>query len=187
MKEKDPTIQCSFCKRRVVVHSQYDLPVYDPRSGIALCARCVTDIYKAIEAHQVEVNKEADAETMSNLDEEMSRIKPHLIKEYLDKYIINQDQAKKILSVAVYNHYKRMKYGFDHKEDELDEIEKSNVIILGPSGCGKTGLKKRMRPGVTGRSSQTAAYLRPSTSSRRIPSIRSKFSGTPVSSRVYRS
>lgn len=140
MKEKDPTIQCSFCKRRVVVHSQYDLPVYDPRSGFALCARCVTDIYKAIEAHQVEVNREADAETMSNLDEEMSRIKPHLIKEYLDKYIINQDQAKKILSVAVYNHYKRMKYGFDHKEDELDEIEKSNVIILGPSGCGKTAL-----------------------------------------------
>ena len=140
MSEKDPTIQCSFCKRRVVVHSQYDLPVYDPRSGFALCARCVTDIYKAIEAHQVEVNKEADAETMNNLDEEMSRIKPHLIKEYLDKYIINQDQAKKILSVAVYNHYKRMKYGFNHKEDELDEIEKSNVIILGPSGCGKTAL-----------------------------------------------
>ena len=94
MSEKDPTIQCSFCKRRVVVHSQYDLPVYDPRSGFALCARCVTDIYKAIEAHQVEVNKEADAETMSNLDEEMSRIKPHLIKEYLDKYIINQDPQR---------------------------------------------------------------------------------------------
>ena len=140
MSEKDPTIQCTFCKRRVVVHSQYDLPVYDPRSGFALCSKCVVDLYHAIEAHESEKQQEAAVEAAGNLDEEMAKIKPHMIKEYLDQYIINQDRAKKILSVAVYNHYKRMKYGFDHKKDELEEIEKSNVIIMGPSGCGKTAL-----------------------------------------------
>ncbi len=140
MTAKDPTIQCSFCKRRVVVHSQYDLPVYDPRSGFALCSRCVVDLYHAIEAHETEMQQEAENEANVSLDEEMAKIKPHMIKEYLDQYIINQDRAKKILAVAIYNHYKRMKYGFDHKKDELEEIDKSNVIIMGPSGCGKTAL-----------------------------------------------
>ena len=54
------------------------------------------------------------------------------------KYHLKQDRAKKVLSVAIYNHYKRMKYGFEHKDDMT--IEKSNVIMLGPSGCGKTAL-----------------------------------------------
>ena len=85
--------------------------------------------------------------------------KPHKIKEYLDEYIINQDRAKKILSVAVYNHYKRIKYARDQeqlkatemktksakqkiqdKPTDFEEIEKSNVIMIGPSGCGKTAL-----------------------------------------------
>ena len=61
----------------------------------------------------------------------------NIIKKYLDEYIINQDRAKKILSVAVYNHYKRMKCMEGH--DDV-EIEKSNVIMMGPSGCGKTAM-----------------------------------------------
>lgn len=140
MSEKEPSIQCSFCKRRIVPKSQYDLPIYDPRNGFALCSKCITDIYHAIEAHQADELEEQKASAAIDIDKEMDNIKPHMVKEYLDKYIINQDRAKKILSVAIYNHYKRMKYGFDHKDDELDEIEKSNVIIMGPSGCGKTAL-----------------------------------------------
>lgn len=140
MSKNEPAIQCSFCKRRIVPTSQFDLPIYDPRSGFAICAHCIKDIYHAIEAHEVDMQDRQQAESAANIDVEMANIKPHLVKEYLDQYIINQDRAKKILSVAIYNHYKRMKYGFDHKDEELDEIEKSNVIIMGPSGCGKTAL-----------------------------------------------
>ena len=94
--------QCSFCKRVIEIHSQYDMPISD------------------------------------QLDDILAKNKPHKIKEYLDEYIVNQDHAKKVLAVAVYNHYKRMKYGYQH--DDGTEIEKSNVIMLGPSGCGKTAL-----------------------------------------------
>lgn len=140
MSNNEPAIQCSFCKRRIVPKSQYDLPIYDPRSDFAICAHCIKDIYHAIEAHEADQQDQQKVEAAASIDQEMANIKPHLVKDYLDQYIINQDRAKKILSVAIYNHYKRMKYGFDHKDDELDEIEKSNVIIMGPSGCGKTAL-----------------------------------------------
>ena len=69
--------------------------------------------------------------------------KPHVIKQFLDQYIINQDRAKKILSVAVYNHYKRMKYGYTHDSRDMN-IEKSNVIMIGPSGCGKTAMLQHL-------------------------------------------
>lgn len=141
MSQPESYIQCSFCKRRIVPKTQYDLPVYDPRNGFALCASCVKDIYFAIAEHESEQEKAELAKLpVDDINEELSKIKPHKVKEYLDQYIIKQERAKKILSVAIYNHYKRMKYGFDHQNDELDEIEKSNVIILGPSGCGKTAL-----------------------------------------------
>ena len=78
----------------------------------------------------------------ASLGSTLEKNKPHLIKEYLDQYIIQQDRAKKILSVAVYNHYKRMKYGYETSDDT--EIEKSNVIMLGPSGCGKTALLQHL-------------------------------------------
>lgn len=140
MAHNEPAIQCSFCKRRIVPKSQYDVPIYDPRSDFALCANCIKDIYHLIEDHQKDESIQQDKETAAAIDDEISRIKPHMVKEYLDQYIINQDRAKKILSVAIYNHYKRMKYGYNNKGADIDEIEKSNVIIMGPSGCGKTAL-----------------------------------------------
>ena len=69
----------------------------------------------------------------------LAKNKPHLIKKYLDEFIIMQERAKKILSVAAYNHYKRMKYQIENRGGD-QEIEKSNVIILGPTGCGKTAM-----------------------------------------------
>lgn len=140
MAHNEPAIQCSFCKRRIVPKSQYDVPIYDPRSDFALCANCIKDIYHLIEDHQKDESVQQDKETAAAIDDEISRIKPHMVKEYLDQYIINQDRAKKILSVAIYNHYKRMKYGYNNEGADIDEIEKSNVIIMGPSGCGKTAL-----------------------------------------------
>ena len=139
MTEREPLKHtCSFCKRKVTVHEQYDMPIYDPNTGFAICKNCVKDIYHYIEDHEAASAEREKLNFADQLDAILQKNKPHIIKAYLDEYIINQDRAKKILSVAVYNHYKRMKYGYMN-EDGTD-IEKSNVIMLGPSGCGKTAL-----------------------------------------------
>ena len=130
--------QCSFCKRVINVRDQYDLPIYDPNTGFAICKNCVREVNHFLDEHEAAAVQEEKHEFADQLDDILDKNKPHLIKQYLDEYIINQDRAKKILSVAVYNHYKRMKYGYQN--DAETEIEKSNVIMLGPSGCGKTAL-----------------------------------------------
>ena len=132
--------QCTFCKRIIDVHDQYDMPIYDPNTGFAICKDCVREINRFLDEHDASVSSEERTTFRKELGDVLEKTRPHLIKEYLDTYIINQDRAKKILAVAVYNHYKRMKYGYEKKEDEGTEIEKSNVIMLGPSGCGKTAL-----------------------------------------------
>ena len=129
---------CSFCKRTITIKNQYDMPIYDPRSGFAICKNCIREINNILDAHEKDTTVQESKVFAKELDEILEKNKPHIIKEYLDEYIINQDRAKKILSVAVYNHYKRMKYGYDHSDGT--DIEKSNVIMLGPSGCGKTAL-----------------------------------------------
>ena len=130
--------QCTFCKRIIDVRDQYDMPIYDPNTGFAICKDCVREINRYLDEHDASVSSEERTTFRKELGDVLEKTRPHLIKEYLDTYIINQDRAKKILAVAVYNHYKRMKYGYEKKEDEGTEIEKSNVIMLGPSGCGKT-------------------------------------------------
>lgn len=130
--------QCSLCKRVLEVHDQYDLPIFDPVTGFSVCKNCIRDINNALDEHDADEIASDSKKFAAELTDILLKNKPHIIKEYLDEYIINQDRAKKILSVAVYNHYKRMKYGFDHEEES--DIEKSNVIMLGPSGCGKTAL-----------------------------------------------
>ena len=72
----------------------------------------------------------------------MALKKPSEIKEELDKYIVGQDKAKKVLSVAVYNHYKRI--NSELNDDDGVEIEKSNILLLGPTGCGKTLLARTL-------------------------------------------
>ncbi len=129
---------CSFCKRLVTIRDQYDMPILDPQTGFAICKNCIGDIYHFIEDHDSHKAANSKKNFAASLGSILKKNKPHKIKEYLDQYIIEQDRAKKVLSVAIYNHYKRMKYGLDHKDDIT--IEKSNVIMLGPSGCGKTAL-----------------------------------------------
>ena len=142
MPNDGPQVRCTLCKKTITVHDQFDLPVYDPGTGFAICKDCIRQINQALDDHDAAnavVEKKGFAGTLGST---LKKDKPHVIKDYLDKYIIQQERAKKILSVAVYNHYKRMKYGYDHEQDEGEEneIEKSNVIMLGPSGCGKTAL-----------------------------------------------
>lgn len=130
---------CSICGRRVKVQNRSDLPVFDPNTGFAICKSCVKNIYHWIEEEdnqKARTNKRGFNYTLGEL---LAKNKPHVIKEYLDDFIILQERAKKILSVAAYNHYKRMKYDLDNVKGN-DEIDKSNVIILGPTGCGKTAM-----------------------------------------------
>ena len=130
--------QCALCHNVYEVHSQYDFPIADPTTGFAVCKNCVINVAHVLEAYEADEAASDSQKFASGLTDILLKNKPHIIKEYLDEYIINQDRAKKILAVAVYNHYKRMKYGFDHEGES--EIEKSNVIMIGPSGCGKTAL-----------------------------------------------
>ena len=133
-----PKDRCSMCGKIITIRNQFDMPIYDPNIGIGICKNCVKEVYHVIETHDMSI---ADAQKFNfddNLQALLKKNKPHIIKKYLDGYIIEQERAKKIISVAVYNHYKRMKYDAEHTDG--DEIEKSNVIMIGPSGCGKTAL-----------------------------------------------
>ena len=134
------TYHCSICGRRVKVQSQADMPVLDPNTGFGICRNCIKNLYYFIEAEEEAQKPRAKKKSLSSmLGEMIEKNKPHIIKKYLDEFIIMQDRAKKILSVAAYNHYKRMKYEMQNIGDD-EEIEKSNVIIMGPTGCGKTAL-----------------------------------------------
>ena len=137
---KQPPVQrtCSLCRQTITVNDQYDLPIYDPSTGFALCKNCIKEVNHILVEHEAAAAKAEKADFSTSLDDILAKNKPHIIKEYLDDYIINQDRAKKVLAVAVYNHYKRMKYGYTNETDT--DLEKSNVIMIGPSGCGKTAL-----------------------------------------------
>lgn len=122
---------CSFCgKPKEEVRRLIAGP-----DGVFICDDCV-DICKAMVDETMEKDKTEDVPLK----------KPSEIKEELDKYIVGQDKAKKVLSVAVYNHYKRINAlnAKKKKDDDGVEIEKSNILLLGPTGCGKTLLARTL-------------------------------------------
>ena len=133
------TYHCSICGRRIKITTRADMPVLDPNTGFAICRNCVKKIYQFVEEDEIRRNRSLKKNFKDALGDLLEKNKPHVIKEYLDEFIIMQERAKKILSVADYNHYKRMKYDLDNRDVD-SEIDKSNVIILGPTGCGKTAL-----------------------------------------------
>ena len=131
-KAKEP--KCSYCGRDA---SQVQALVPAPDQKSYICTDCVEAIHNMI----LEYNGETNASKKKNPDNKKRLAdipKPAAIKAFLDQYVIGQDDAKKYLSVAVYNHYKRL---LQPENDDVD-IEKSNIIMVGPTGTGKTLLAK---------------------------------------------
>ena len=125
----DNNVRCSFCGK-----SQYQVKrlIAGPE-GVYICDECVETCAEIVEE---EVYQAQD----SAVTDDINLLKPKEIKEFLDSYVIGQDDAKKVLSVAVYNHYKRVLAGND-----LDvELQKSNILMLGPTGSGKTYLAQTL-------------------------------------------
>ena len=127
-KKENNTLYCSFCGR-----SDREVELLLPGMNGCICNECAE---RAVELSHEYLNKMAAAR-LTDLDLE-SLPKPEEIKAYLDQYVIGQETAKRYLSVAVYNHYKRL----NQKRDDDIDIEKSNIIIVGPTGTGKTLLAK---------------------------------------------
>lgn len=120
-------LECSFCGRK---KPETNLLIAGLDAHI--CDRCIE------QAHGI-VTEEALHASNSDLSDELMLKKPRMIKKFLDEYIIGQDYSKKIMSVAVYNHYKRL---LQKKTDDDVEIEKSNIIMVGETGTGKTLMAK---------------------------------------------
>ncbi|PUV25882.1 MULTISPECIES: ATP-dependent Clp protease ATP-binding subunit ClpX [Sphingobacterium] len=126
-KNNDRDIHCSFCGI-----SKNEAQMLIAGNGAHICDRCIQQAGEIL-AEELKQRKSKTLQTALKL------IRPQEIKTHLDQYVIGQDDAKKVISVAVYNHYKRLNQKVD--KDEI-EIEKSNLIIVGETGTGKTLLAK---------------------------------------------
>lgn len=125
-------IRCSFCNK---TEDQVRKLIAGP-GGVYICDECV-EICSEIIEEELEDTGNAPEEEGINL------LKPAEIKEFLDGYVIGQDDAKKSLAVAVYNHYKRILSNDSKKKDDV-ELQKSNILMLGPTGSGKTYLAQTL-------------------------------------------
>ena len=123
-------IRCSFCGKS---QEQVRKLIAGP-GGAYICDECV-DICAEIIEEEFE-----DEPLQPKADFEINLQKPKKLKEFLDEYVIGQDEAKKVLSVAVYNHYKRI---MSEQENDV-ELQKSNILMLGPTGSGKTLLAQTL-------------------------------------------
>jgi ATP-dependent Clp protease ATP-binding subunit ClpX len=120
-------LKCSFCGK-----SQKQVKKLIAGPGVYICDECI-DLCNEIIEEELSQGSEVKFDDLP---------KPREIYEYLNDYVIGQDQAKKILSVAVYNHYKRVQAG-GYGDPEV-ELQKSNILLIGPTGCGKTHLAQTL-------------------------------------------
>ena len=121
---------CSFCHR----NGEEVGPVVEGPNGVYICANCVEL------CHNIIRQQRRTARTKPLFTSIPS---PRQVKDFLEQYVIGQDHAKKVLSVAVHNHYKRLTHADLDDADEV-EIDKSNILLIGPTGCGKTLLARTL-------------------------------------------
>lgn len=132
-KNNDDKVRCSFCnKPQNMVRKLIAGP-----DGAFICDECIEICMDILEEEL-----EQEEETVEENGPHINLLKPKEIKEFLDENVIGQEEAKKVLSVAVYNHYKRVLAMNDSASDV--ELQKSNIIMLGPTGCGKTLLAQTL-------------------------------------------
>jgi len=130
MADKNKSTECSFCGK-----SEKDVTRLIAGPGVYICDECV-GLCDSLLGHQ-HVARDEEPTT----SQEIGVLSPHEMKQRLDEYVIGQDDAKKVMAVAVHNHYKRM---FAQLEDDGVELDKSNVLLIGPTGSGKTLLAKTL-------------------------------------------
>ena len=121
--------QCNFCGR-----NEREVKLLISGLNGFICDECASQAYQIVQQQQLNTGSQQNGKSKLK-----NRPKPKEIKEYLDQYVIGQDEAKRFLSVAVYNHYKRLQQPVD---DDGVEIEKSNIILVGSTGTGKTLLAR---------------------------------------------
>ena len=134
-KKSTSNVKCSFCGK---MQDEVERIVAGP--GVYICNECI-DVCSNIVENDIYEDEDDEKYTINN----ETVPTPKEIKDVLDEYVIGQEEAKKTLSVAVYNHYKRIKslQNDKNKKDDV-EIQKSNILLLGPTGCGKTLLAQTL-------------------------------------------
>ena len=132
---KDDQICCSFCGK-----SQSEVKKLVAGRGVYICDECIDVCISIVHDEMNEMEKENGGEKSTGSTMEKLPT-PSKLKEFLDQYVIGQEHAKKVLSVAVYNHYKRL--NSNHNNSDV-EVSKSNVILVGPTGSGKTLLAQTL-------------------------------------------
>ena len=128
--------RCSFCNR---TENMVNRLISGPE-GIYICDECVGICMDILEESERDENM-----SVANLDTDgIKLLKPAQIKRFLDEYVIGQEEAKKVLAVSVYNHYKRIVRAKETEDEDGIELQKSNILMLGPTGSGKTYLAQTL-------------------------------------------